>query len=55
MRYYVLMRTDTRSAIHHARAEDGVITTRILTEGEVRLHPPGIAIALEAVFADEAA
>ena len=44
--------TDTRSAIHHARAEDGVITTTILTEGALRLDPPGIAIALEAVFAD---
>ncbi len=50
--HYLLLRTDTRSAIHHARGEDGVITTTILTGGELRLDPPGIAIALEAVFAD---
>ena len=52
VRHYLLLRTDTRSAIHHARGADGVITTAILTEGELRLDPPGIAVALEAVFAD---
>ena len=52
VRHYLLLRTDTGSAIHHARAEDGVITTAILTEGELRLDPPGIAIALEVVFAE---
>ena len=51
-RHYLLLRTDTRSAIHHARDADGVITTAIVTEGELRLDPPGIAIALEAVFAE---
>ena len=51
VRHYLLLRTDTRSAIHHARAEDGVITTAIVSGGELRLDPPGIAIALEAVFA----
>ena len=52
VRHYVILRTDTRSAIHHARDEDGAITTAILTEGELRLEPPGVAIALEAVFAE---
>ena len=51
VRHYLLLRTDTRSAIHHARGEDGVITTAIATEGALRLDPPGIAIALGAVFA----
>ena len=51
VRHYLILRTDTRQAIHHARGADGVITTAILTEGELRLDPPGIAIALEAVFA----
>ena len=52
VRHYLILRFDTRTAIHHARAEDGVITTRILTDGELSLAPPGIAIALEAVFAE---
>ena len=50
VRHYLILRFDTRSAIHHARGEDGVITTAILTEGGLRLEPPGIAIALEAMF-----
>ena len=51
VRHYLILRTDTRSAIHHARGEDGAIATAILSEGELRLDPPGLAIALEAVFA----
>lgn len=52
VRHYVILRTDKRSAIHHARGEDGVITTAIVAEGALRLDPPGIAISLEAVFAE---
>ena len=52
VRHYLILRTDARSAIHHARGEDGVITTRILTKGGLHLDPPGIALALEAVFAE---
>ena len=51
VRHYLILRTDTRQAIHHARAEDGVITTSIVTEGTITLDPPGIAITLEAMFA----
>lgn len=50
VRHYLILRFDTRTAIHHARGEDGVITTAILTEGALRLDPPGIAIALGDVF-----
>ncbi len=52
VRHYLLLRTDRRSAIHHARGEDGTIATAIVTEGVLRLDPPGITIALDAVFAD---
>ena len=52
VRHYLILRTDTRSAIHHARGEDGVITTAIVTKGELHLDPPGIVISLEAVFAE---
>ena len=52
VRHYLILRTDTRSAIHHARGEDGVITTAILTEGALRLNPPGVFISLEVVFAE---
>ena len=52
VRHYLILRTDTRTAIHHARSEDGAIATAILTEGALRLDPPGIAIAPKAVFAE---
>ena len=52
VRHYLILRTDTRSAIHHARGEDGVITTAIVTEGALRLDRPGIAISLGDVFAE---
>ena len=50
VRHYLILRTDTRSAIHHARGEDGAIATRIVTEGALHLDPPGIAIALKSLF-----
>ena len=52
VRHYLILRTDTRSAIHHARDEDGAIATAIVTEGTLSLDPPGITVALEAVFAE---
>ena len=52
VRHYLLLRTDRRSAIHHVRGEDGTIATAIVTEGDLRLDPPGITIALEVVFAE---
>ena len=52
VRHYLILRTDTRSAIHHARGEGGTIATAILTEGALRLDPPGIAVALADLFAD---
>ena len=50
VRHYLILRTDSRSAIHHARDEGGSIATAIVSEGALRLDPPGVAIALEAVF-----
>ena len=53
VRHYLLLRTDRRSVIHHVRADDGVITTNIVSEGDLRLDPPGVTIALADVFADD--
>ena len=51
VRHYLILRTDTRQAIHHVRGENGVITTSIVTEGTITLDPPGITITLGALFA----
>ena len=45
LRHYLIVRTRTRTLIHHARDEDGTITTRIVRDGTVlQLDPPGIAL-----------
>lgn len=52
VRHYVILRTETRSAIHHARGGDGAIATTIHSEGALRFDPPGISVALSDVFAE---
>lgn len=44
LRHYLIVRTKGKIVIHHARDEAGVITTRIVRNGTVRLDPPGIVM-----------
>jgi Uma2 family endonuclease len=44
LHHYLIVRTDDRVIIHHARAADGAIMTRILHEGPISLDPPGIIL-----------
>lgn len=53
VRHYLLLRTDRKSIIHHARDEAGIITTSVLTSGELALVPPGITVELADIFATE--
>jgi Uma2 family endonuclease len=55
VRHYLILRTDSRTAIHHARSEDGMIATTILTAGTIAFDPPGVAIDLAVVFGTDAA
>jgi len=50
LRHYLLVKTDTRAVIHHARDEAGVITTQILRSGALELDPPGLRVAVSALF-----
>lgn len=58
LRHYLILRTDSRTAIHHARGEDGAIATAILVakegKGTITLDPPGVTIDLAAVFGEDA-
>jgi len=45
VRHYLLVRPDKHVVIHHERDAAGVITTRIVQDGAVRLDPPGIELA----------
>jgi Uma2 family endonuclease len=42
--HYLIVDPDKRMVIHHARGESGTIVTRIVTEGAIKLEPPGFEI-----------
>jgi len=44
VRHYLIVKTENRAIIHHQRDEAGVITTRIIRDGTLRLDPPGIVL-----------
>jgi Uma2 family endonuclease len=48
--HYLILDADRRVVIHHARGRDGVIETRVLREGRLRLAPPGIEVAVDELF-----
>jgi Uma2 family endonuclease len=44
LRHYLIVKTENRTIIHHARGAEGIILTRIVREGPVVLEPPGITL-----------
>ena len=50
VRHYLIVKTDTRSVIHHRKDETGQIATRIVHSGELELAPPGLVVEVEACF-----
>jgi Uma2 family endonuclease len=44
VQHYLIVDPDKRLVIHHARGEADVVATRILSEGSIRLDPPGIEL-----------
>jgi hypothetical protein len=52
IRHYLIVVTDRRVVIHHRRSEDGTIETRLIGAGRIEMDPPGIAIAVEALFGE---
>ncbi|MGA8198289.1 MAG: Uma2 family endonuclease [Acetobacteraceae bacterium] len=44
LRHYLIVKTENRSVIHHARGADGIILARIVREGPIVLEPPGITL-----------
>ncbi|MGE0226511.1 MAG: Uma2 family endonuclease [Acetobacteraceae bacterium] len=45
VRHYLIVRTEDRTIIHHARNAAGTILTRILRDGSRFLDPPGITLS----------
>ena len=48
--HYLIVDPEGPPVIHHRRQGDGTILTRIITDGTIRLEPPGIEIQLADVF-----
>jgi Uma2 family endonuclease len=51
IQHYLLVRPQRREVIHHRRMADR-IETRIISQGEIDLDPPGIRIAVADLYAD---
>lgn len=50
LRHYLLVDIKALTVIHHARANDGEIATRIAREGTLRLDPPGMSLDVVDLF-----
>ena len=42
--HYLIIPTDDRAIIHHARNDDGTILTRIVRKSPLHLDPPGLTV-----------
>ncbi len=50
--HYLIVWADRQQIIHHHRDDAGAIAAAMLTSGEIRLDPPGIAISVEEIYTD---
>ena len=48
--HYLIVDPDRPLVIHHARATDDSILTRIVREGAIALDPPGIGLSLADIY-----
>jgi Uma2 family endonuclease len=49
IQHYLIVCARRREVLHHRRAGEAIITT-VLTEGAIAFDPPGISIALDAIY-----
>jgi Uma2 family endonuclease len=50
VRHYLVIDPDTRRVTHHRRAADGQVLANTLSDGMLRLDPPGLSIEVETLF-----
>ena len=48
--HYLIVDPEKPRLVHHARVGGNTITTRIITEGDVMLDPPGIEFSLADIY-----
>ncbi len=49
--HYLIVDPEKQMVIHHARGEGEVLQTRLSSEGQLRLDPPGLSLQIESLFA----
>jgi Uma2 family endonuclease len=47
IRHYLIVNPTKRVVVHHARDEDGQIETRIMSNGQLDLAPPGMTVPVQ--------
>jgi Uma2 family endonuclease len=52
LQHYLIVWADRQQVVHHRRDDVGGIATTVLTGGEIKLDPPGIAITVEEIYQD---
>jgi Uma2 family endonuclease len=50
VQHYLILDPEQHVVIHHKRGSGDAIETRVLTDGAVRLEPPGFEVAVERLF-----
>lgn len=50
IRHYLVIEQDRRRVVCHGRGPSGGLEPRILRDGEIALDPPGIRLALDALY-----
>ncbi|MDV2984470.1 UNVERIFIED_CONTAM: Uma2 family endonuclease [Methylobacteriaceae bacterium AG10] len=50
--HYLILDTERRTVIHHRRSTGDLIETRIAASGDLSLDPPGLTLAVAALFAE---
>lgn len=51
VRHYLIVQIEARAVIHHRRDGGSAIETRVVHDGTLTLDPPGLEIAVPALFA----
>ena len=50
--HYLIVDPTQALILHHARGSDDTIVTRIVREGSIKLHPPGLELAVADVYGE---
>ena len=50
IQHYLVIEQDRRRLVYHGRGPSGGLEPRILRDGEIALDPPGIRLALDALY-----